>query len=51
MSIRLSGTVDELKKAIAIIKNEFTVIQISDFYQNRGSNTIYRVYIRVEFKE
>lgn len=25
-------------------------IQISDFYQNRGSNTIFRLYVDIEYK-
>lgn len=25
-------------------------VQISDFYQNRGSNTIFRLYVDIEYK-
>lgn len=56
MQIRLMGTQEECRAAQRFYKqleSEGFVksLQISNLYANRGSNTIFRVYINIEYLE
>lgn len=44
------GTIDELNKAIDIIERDFDILATSNPYQNRNSDSLYRVYIEFGLK-
>ena len=54
MKIRITGTKPELevaKQYYQSLENESYVksVTVSRFYQNRGSNTVFRLYIDIEY--
>ena len=54
MKIRIMGTLDECHVATAHYRNlekdpNVKYVQVSDPYVNRGSSTLYRVYVDIEY--
>ena len=55
MKIRVMGTADECKLAQAYYgalerQDNVKYVSVSGLYQNRGSNTLFRVYIEICYK-
>lgn len=55
MKLRVIGTAEECRLAQAYYRaleeqNNVKYVSVSDLYQNRGSRTLYRVYIEVCYK-
>lgn len=56
MKIRIMGTKDELNTAVDYYRelekdDNVKYVCISTFYPNRGSNTLFRLYIEIEYRE
>lgn len=54
MKIRIMGTLDECHVATAYYRNlekdpNVKCVQVSNQYANRGSSTVYRVYVEIEY--
>ena len=54
MKIRIMGTLDECHVATAYYRNlekdpNVKCVQVSNPYANRGSSTVYRVYVEIEY--
>lgn len=55
MKLRVMGTVEECRLAQAYYtaleqQENVKFVQVSELYPNRGSTTIFRVYIEVEYR-
>lgn len=55
MKIRVMGTADECRLAQAYyraleVHDNVKYVSVSELYPNRGSNTLYRVYIEICYK-
>lgn len=55
MKIRVMGTENECRVARTYYENlerepNVKFVQVSKLYPNRGSNTLFRVYVEVEYK-
>ncbi|GGK68839.1 hypothetical protein [Nocardia camponoti] len=48
MKFRITGTLDELRRARALLGETFDVREASQPYLNRGDSTLYRLYIDAE---
>ena len=48
MKIRLTGTLDELRSASALLGETFELLEVSEPYPNRGNSRLYRVYAEAE---
>ncbi len=56
MKIRIMGTLPELEIARDYYREyekspDVKCVTVSSFYPNRGSNTVFRLYIDIEMKE
>ena len=51
MDIRVTGTQEECEIAAAKIAQMFTVLEQSNFYPNRGSSKLGRIYLKVKTTE
>ena len=56
MKIRVMGTKDECLAATSYYRalekdSNVKYVKVSDLYPNRGSNTLFRVYVEVEYHE
>ncbi|MBQ5929541.1 MAG: hypothetical protein IIX02_02005 [Clostridia bacterium] len=54
MKIRVMGTKDECLAAMAYYRelekdSNVKFVQVSDLYPNRGSSTLFRLYVEVEY--
>lgn len=49
--IRVGGTLEEIEKALEIIRDQFEILNESKPYSDRGKSKYYRVYLECEQKE
>ena len=48
IKMRLQGLPDEVSKLVEDLKEKYTVLEVSDEYQNRGDSKFVRVYVTVK---
>lgn len=56
MKIRIMGRKEECELAMAyycgLEKEDYVKsVQVSQYYPNRGSNTVYRLYVDIEYRD